>query len=100
MKHKRKIIGLMLTFGFIVLIFDSELAFQGANEGITLCLQTIVPSLFPFFLLSAALNGILGNSSFKGANFIAGRLPASIGGSAPVDSCFFGRLSCGCEICC
>lgn len=41
----------------LVLILDGKTAILGAREGITLCLTTVIPSLFPFFLLSSLLTG-------------------------------------------
>lgn len=39
--------------GMLLLILDTKTALSGAAEGITLCLQTAIPSLFPFFILSS-----------------------------------------------
>ncbi len=47
--------GILSAFGMIVLILDSRCALAGATEGITLCLQTVLPTLFPFFVLSTML---------------------------------------------
>lgn len=58
-KHYRTGIG--AGFGMLILIFDGKTAMLGAQTGIELCLQTVIPSLFPFFLLS-----ILLTSSFLG----------------------------------
>ena len=44
--------GIIAAMGLMVLIFDSNLAIKGAKEGIELCLRTVIPSLFPFFVLS------------------------------------------------
>lgn len=41
---------------FFVLILDSKTAVQGALDGIWLCINTVVPSLFPFFVISTILN--------------------------------------------
>ncbi|MBE6982728.1 MAG: hypothetical protein E7435_00355 [Ruminococcaceae bacterium] len=35
------------------------MAFYAANEGIDICLRTIIPSLFPFFFLSGIINSAL-----------------------------------------
>ena len=40
-----------------VLILDAKTAVHAASEGISLCLTTIVPSLFPFFIITALLTG-------------------------------------------
>ena len=36
--------------GFLVLIFDSRLAVEGARAGLDLCIRTVIPSLFPFLI--------------------------------------------------
>ena len=49
-----------------LLILDARTALLGAQEGIQLCLMTVVPSLFPFFVLTALLTSALSgmNSGF------------------------------------
>lgn len=42
-----------------ILILDSKTALSGAAEGIQLCIQTVIPSLFPFFVISILLTGSL-----------------------------------------
>ena len=44
----------------ISLILDSGHALQWASEGVELCIRTVVPALFPFFVFSAYLTGNLG----------------------------------------
>ena len=62
MERKRSIFqAIAAAAGFLVLIFDSSLAQQGARSGLELCIKTVIPSLFPFFVLSALLT-----SSFSG----------------------------------
>ncbi len=50
---------LMLCLGMSVLILDSRTAFSGALEGVELCVRTVIPSLFPFFVLSILLTSTL-----------------------------------------
>lgn len=47
--------GIAAALGVAILILDSKTALIGAQEGITMCIQTVIPSLFPFFLLSILL---------------------------------------------
>lgn len=47
------------ALGLLVLIFDGKTAISGAIEGVKLCLNTLIPSLFPFFVLSILLTGAL-----------------------------------------
>lgn len=60
---KRSYVGLAAAIGMLVLILDSKTALEGARTGIDLCLRTVIPSLFPFFLLSILLTrSLLGSS--------------------------------------
>lgn len=51
--------SIIVVCGLFALILDSKVALQGAREGISLCIQTVIPSLFPFFVLSAIMNKML-----------------------------------------
>lgn len=53
--------GIGASIGMLILILDGKTAIDGARQGIELCLRTVIPSLFPFFLLS-----VLMTSSFMG----------------------------------
>lgn len=44
---------------FLILILDAKTALQGALDGVGLCLQALIPSLFPFFILSMLLTSSL-----------------------------------------
>lgn len=43
------------ALAMIVLILDSKNALQAAFDGVQLCIQTLIPSLFPFLVISALL---------------------------------------------
>ena len=46
----------------LIIILDGKTALQGAISGIDLCLRTVIPSLFPFFILTGILsNTIIGH---------------------------------------
>ena len=47
------------ALGMLVLILDSRSAALAAAEGMELCIRAVIPSLFPFFLLSGYLTGNL-----------------------------------------
>lgn len=55
MSVKRGIYSLAATCGLLILIFDSKTALQGSLEGLALCLRIVIPSLFPFILLSTVV---------------------------------------------
>lgn len=54
--------------GMLMLILDSRQAVMSAWEAMDLCIRTVIPSLFPFFLLSA----YLGNGSYYFTAFLGG----------------------------
>ena len=59
MKQKTLWTGIGACIGMLVLILDGKTALAGAQDGVQLCLITIIPSLFPFFVLSILLNSTL-----------------------------------------
>lgn len=78
----RKHVAMILSaLGMLMLILDGRTAIQGATEGIRLCLQTVIPSLFPFFVLSSILTGHLMDSG--GFRFL-GKLCHIPAGAEPI----------------
>jgi len=65
----------------LMLILDSQTALDGAKEGIEICIQTLIPSLFPFFVLSGFLTGSLAGISFRWMKLLEKgfRIPAGSG---------------------
>lgn len=64
MKSKNET-AVMFLCGFIMLllILDAKTALSGAKEGINLCLQAVLPSIFPFLIISQLLTGRLSGRS-------------------------------------
>ena len=56
---------LLLCTAMLVLILDSKVALQGAQIGLALCAKTVIPSLFPFFVISILLTGLLSSREVK-----------------------------------
>ncbi len=59
MNHKKNYAGIWAALGMLFLILDSATALDGAREGIEMCIRTVIPSLFPFFVLSNLVTGSL-----------------------------------------
>ncbi len=59
MKRKEAALGVFACIGLFFLILDSKTAAEGAQTGIVLCLQVVIPSLFPFFLMTILLTNAL-----------------------------------------
>lgn len=64
MRLKQQLYGFFAAVGILVLIFDGQTALEGARQGIDLCTRIVIPSLFPFFLLSCILTSALFGTSF------------------------------------
>ena len=62
---RQKWIACLSGFAVIVLILDTKTAVMGASEGIKLCLEVVIPSLFPFFIASIMLCNSLAGSNIK-----------------------------------
>lgn len=60
MKHSRPAYTAVAIFCLLAMIFDSKTAISGATEGVRLCISTVIPSLFPFFLVSGVLVSVVG----------------------------------------
>ena len=73
-KNARPLQGAMAAIGLLILIFDSSVALEGAGTGIELCIQTVIPSLFPFFVLSMAMTNALVISPGKPVQMVTGLL--------------------------
>lgn len=56
--------GCAAAICMLVLILDAPTALRGAQEGLELCQKTIIPSLFPFFVLSGLLTASMTGRSF------------------------------------
>lgn len=63
MKKLRTGIGAFLAM--LILILDTKTAVAGAADGVELCLRTVIPSLFPFFILSILLTSSLTGRKFR-----------------------------------
>jgi len=74
LKQRRFLPALAGAAGMLALILDSRTALMGAQAGVELCLKTVVPSLFPFFVLSGLVVGSWG-ADFKMPRCLSGILP-------------------------
>ena len=68
---KNTLQGTMAALGLLVLILDGTLALEGARAGIDLCIRTVIPALFPFFVLSGILTASLSGNLPRPVLFLA-----------------------------
>lgn len=64
MEKRRNLPGAAAALGMLLLILDSKTALSGARDGLELCLRTVIPTLFPFFILSGILVGSMMGQPF------------------------------------
>ena len=65
MKNRRLLIrGIVAACAMLVMILDTRTAIMSAHEWVALCVRIVVPSLFPFFVLSGVINSCLLGQAF------------------------------------
>lgn len=57
MRKQQTVTMTAAALGMLVVILEAKTAAAGIREGIQICLQTLIPSLFPFMVLSILLTG-------------------------------------------
>lgn len=65
MKKQALIYGIPSALGLMVLILDGKTALSSGQDGITLCLKSVIPSLFPFIFLTALMMDTLYGTDFQ-----------------------------------
>ena len=61
---KRRIFPIVAVICLMILIVDSNRAVEGGKTGLDLCIKTVIPSLFPFFVVSMMLTASMENDHF------------------------------------
>lgn len=74
---------LLTTVCMLMMIFHGAQVSDGAKDGIELCLRTVIPSLFPFFVISSYINGQLSGLSIPFLNPVE-KLCCMPGGSGSI----------------
>ena len=64
MAIKRGVYIASLIGMLILLIVDTKTAVTGAFAGIELCLKSVIPSLFPFLIISSLMGAAMGNNHY------------------------------------
>lgn len=64
MRNTRWISGAGAALGMLILILDGKTAISGATEGLQICMRSVVPALFPFFVLSGVMTSSLSGMGF------------------------------------
>ena len=65
MKIRKVLSGSWAMVCILILIIDSKTALEGASKGVSMCVQTVIPSLFPFLFLSSQITGIWMGQSIR-----------------------------------
>ena len=65
MRGKNHIRILIAVIGMLALVLDGKTAVSGIRNGMEICIKTLIPTLFPYFVISGVLIGSLsGRSNF------------------------------------
>lgn len=79
MRNQKLYRGIAAFFGLFVLILDGKTALAGATEGIVICIQTVIPAIFPFFVISAIITSTFSGVSIPVLRPIGKRMNLPIG---------------------
>ena len=64
--RRRKLIGGVLScIAMLIIIIDGKSAVSSIRGGVDLCLRTVIPALFPFFILSGIMNSCFLGQTFR-----------------------------------
>lgn len=64
MQHRKTLTAIVSGVCIFVIVIDGKTAMAGAAGGIGMCIRSVIPALFPFFVLSNVLTSIwMGNES-------------------------------------
>ncbi len=97
MKRKAFFSGLTAAIGMLVFILDGETALNGARDGVELCIQTVIPSLFPFFVLSIWMTNALSGFRIALLRPLAKLCGLPQGGESLLLTGFFGGYPAGAQ---
>ena len=97
MKSQNRLLGAAAALGMVVLILDSKTALLGAAEGIDLCIRTVIPSLFPFILLSNLFTRSLSGSTLPFLGPVARCFSLPVGMEAFLIPAFLGGYPVGAQ---
>ena len=96
--NPKKILPIAGAFlGILLLILDGRTALLGAQVGIMLCLKTIVPALFPFFVLSILLTNALADGNLPLLSFLCRLLRIPKGCESVLITGFLGGYPAGAQ---
>lgn len=65
MKKHRLWTAFWASCAFLILVFDSKTALNGALSGMEICMRSVIPSLFPFFVVSIWLTQSLSGMEIR-----------------------------------
>lgn len=95
MKNKHNSAGIWAFLGIFLLILDGKTAISGAQSGLKLCIHTVIPSLFPFILLTNILSGALIGTSIPLLKPAAHKMGIPDGGESLLVPIFLGGYPLG-----
>ena len=82
----------------LILIFDGQAALQSACTGISLCIETVIPALFPFLFLCSVITNALWGEPMPWLRHMARRLGIPSGAESLLIPAFLGGYPAGAQI--
>lgn len=83
MKQSYRVLKILISvIVLIILIIKSEIVVSAATEGLALCIRVIIPTLFPFFVVTTYMNQMLLGMSVPGIRILCRALKIPHGGDS------------------
>ena len=97
MSKRSKLTAVLSAGGLFLIILDGKTALSAATEGIELCLRSVIPALFPFFVLSNLLTGTVLGTEIAFLNSLCRWLRVPKGAESLVVTGFLGGYPVGAQ---
>ena len=97
MIFRKNMTALFCASGILALILDSQTALTGAAAGMTLCLKSVLPSLFPFLFLCSVLTTVLWGKRYMLLSYLAARTGVPAGAESLLIAASLGGYPAGAQ---
>ena len=99
-KRRSPVTGILAAAAMAAMILDTKTAMLGAGAGVELCMKTVIPSLFPFLILSVLLTDCLSGTTIRIFRVLGNRCGIPAGAESILVAGFLGGYPVGAQCVC
>ena len=98
MKSRKSVYTMIVSsVALLVLILDANTALSGATYGVEICVRTLIPSLFPFFVLSVLLTNVFAGVKIPLLTYLGKMIGIPVGAESILVAGFLGGYPVGAQ---